>query len=144
MSLFRLLVVIAALTSAAAPMPAAIDVPPPHAALPVPDTRKMIALTFDDVPRAPGAFFTVDERTSRLIAELRTLGVPQVAFFVNPGRIRPGDGAAERIAATRVSIRCTDSTRNVSWVIRSESAWTSMVAARSERASAPSARAQPG
>jgi peptidoglycan/xylan/chitin deacetylase (PgdA/CDA1 family) len=98
MSLFRLLVVIAALTSAAAPMPAAIDLPP-HTALVVPDTRKTIALTFDDVPRAPGAFYTTTERTSRLIAELRTLGVPQAAFFVNPGRIRPGDGAAERIAA---------------------------------------------
>lgn len=99
MSLFRMLVVIAALTSAAAPMPAAIDVVPRAAPPVVPDTRKVIALTFDDVPRAPGAFYTVDERTTRLIAVLRAEGVPQAAFFVNPGRIRPGDGAAERIAA---------------------------------------------
>ena len=98
MSLFRFLVVIAALAGAAVPMSAAMDVPPRSAPV-VPDTRKTIALSFDDVPRAPGAFYTKEERTSRLIAGLHAAGVSQVAFFLNPGRIAKGDGAAERIAA---------------------------------------------
>jgi peptidoglycan/xylan/chitin deacetylase (PgdA/CDA1 family) len=46
---------------------------------------KRIALTFDDIPRAPGAFLTQEERTKRLIAALKKAGVRQGAFFVNPG-----------------------------------------------------------
>lgn len=46
---------------------------------------KRIALSFDDVPRGPGAFYTPSERTARLIAALRTSGVEQAAFFANPG-----------------------------------------------------------
>jgi peptidoglycan/xylan/chitin deacetylase (PgdA/CDA1 family) len=63
--------------------------------------QKRIALTFDDVPRMPGAFFTPDERTRRLIAALRQSGVRQAAFFVNPGNLEQpyGNGGAERIAA---------------------------------------------
>ena len=56
-----------------------------------------IALTFDDVPRDPGAFFSTAERTERLIETLRAEGVEQAAFFVVPGFIaEPGkaDGAA--------------------------------------------------
>ena len=49
--------------------------------------QKRIALTFDDVPRAAGAFLTPDARTRRLIAALRKARVPQVAFFVNPGAL---------------------------------------------------------
>ncbi|MEO9131165.1 MAG: polysaccharide deacetylase family protein [Sphingomonas sp.] len=98
MSLFRFLVVIAALVGAAVPVAVAVDVLP-HSAPTVPDTRKMIALSFDDVPRAPGAFYTKEERTRGLIAGLHAAGVSQVAFFLNPGRIANGDGAAERIAA---------------------------------------------
>jgi peptidoglycan/xylan/chitin deacetylase (PgdA/CDA1 family) len=64
-----------------------------------PMPRKLIALTFDDVPRGPGAFLTPDQRGAKLIAELRAAGVRQAAFFVNPSRVGPGDGDAERIAA---------------------------------------------
>jgi len=70
--------------------------------LPVPAAaQKMIALSFDDVPRGRGAFFTPDERTQRIIAELKKAKAPQAAFFVNPGAIGHGDGVGgeERIAA---------------------------------------------
>lgn len=70
--------------------------------LPVPAAaQKMIALSFDDVPRGRGAFFSPDERTRRIIAELKKAKAPQAAFFVNPGAIGHGDGIGgeERIAA---------------------------------------------
>ena len=70
--------------------------------LPVPAAaQKMIALSFDDAPRGRGAFFTPDERTRRIIAELKKAKAPQAAFFVNPGAIGHGDGAGgeARIAA---------------------------------------------
>lgn len=62
---------------------------------------KRIALTFDDVPRAAGAFFTPDARATRLIAELKRTGVRQAAFFVTPGNLaKPhGAGGEARIAA---------------------------------------------
>lgn len=58
---------------------------------------KRIALSFDDVPRGPGAFLSVEQRDRRLIGELRRLGVRQVALFVNPVRINPGDGHEAQI-----------------------------------------------
>lgn len=66
---------------------------------PVP--AKRIALSFDDVPRQAGAFFTPDERTQRLIAALREAEVTQAAFFVTTGRLDKPDGAGgeARIAA---------------------------------------------
>ncbi|HEV2600431.1 polysaccharide deacetylase family protein [Sphingopyxis sp.] len=70
--------------------------------LPVPAAaQKMIALSFDDAPRGRGAFFTPDERTQRIIAELKKADAPQAVFFVNPAAIGQGDGVggAERIAA---------------------------------------------
>lgn len=60
---------------------------------------KRIALTFDDVPRGPGAFYTPDQRAALLIAGLRKAGVEQAAFFANPGRIGAGNRADERLAA---------------------------------------------
>jgi peptidoglycan/xylan/chitin deacetylase (PgdA/CDA1 family) len=62
---------------------------------------KRIALSFDDVPRGPGAFFTPDARTERLIAELKRAGVRQAAFFVTPGNLAQpwGAGGEARIAA---------------------------------------------
>ncbi len=53
---------------------------------------KRIALTFDDVPRQRGAFFTPEERSARLLAALRTAKVQQAAFFINPGRLEQPDG----------------------------------------------------
>ncbi|WP_162178355.1 serine hydrolase [Parvularcula oceani] len=68
------------------------------AAAPAP---KRIALTFDDVPRAEGAFFGQDERTRRLIGALDEAGVEQAAFFLNPGMLADADkrGGTARIAA---------------------------------------------
>lgn len=63
--------------------------------------QKRIALTFDDVPRFPGAWYTPDERTRRIIAALRKGGVRGAAFFVNPGSLEKPEGAGgeARIAA---------------------------------------------
>jgi peptidoglycan/xylan/chitin deacetylase (PgdA/CDA1 family) len=90
MTLLRLLLALlllplaAACATTAAPDPAA----------------KRIAITFDDIPRQPGAFFTADERTERLIAQLRAARVRQAAFFVNPGSLAQphGEGGERRIA----------------------------------------------
>ncbi|WP_447765399.1 polysaccharide deacetylase family protein [Sphingopyxis panaciterrae] len=61
--------------------------------LPVPAAaQKKIALSFDDVPRARGAFFTPDERTKRIIEGLHRADAPQAVFFVVPGQIDRGDG----------------------------------------------------
>jgi peptidoglycan-N-acetylglucosamine deacetylase len=62
---------------------------------------KRIALSFDDVPRKPGAFFTPDERSQRLIAALRQAKVGQAVFFLNPGRLASpeGTGGEARIMA---------------------------------------------
>ncbi|MEO9462143.1 MAG: polysaccharide deacetylase family protein [Marinomonas sp.] len=63
--------------------------------------EKRVALTFDDIPRQRGAFFTPDERSEKLIAALREAGVDQAAFFVNPGNLEKKDrtGGEARIAA---------------------------------------------
>lgn len=54
--------------------------------------QKQIALSFDDVPRNRGAFFTPDERTQRIIGELQKADAPQAVFFVVPGQIGRDDG----------------------------------------------------
>lgn len=68
---------------------------PAHAA------EKRIALTFDDVPRHAGGFFTPDERAIKLIASLARAGVEQAGFFVTVGNLeRPaGRGGEDRIRA---------------------------------------------
>lgn len=63
--------------------------------------RKLIALSFDDVPRLRGAFLTPKERGEKLLAILKEKQVDQAAFFLNPGQMTEyGDtlGAGERIA----------------------------------------------
>ena len=55
--------------------------------------EKRIALSFDDAPRSSGAFFSPDQRTRRIIAQLKMARVRQAAFFVVPGQIGSGDGA---------------------------------------------------
>jgi peptidoglycan/xylan/chitin deacetylase (PgdA/CDA1 family) len=70
--------------------------------LPVPAAaQKLIALSFDDAPRGRGAFFTPEQRTERIIAELKAADAPQAVFFVNPGALGRGDGVGgeERLAA---------------------------------------------
>lgn len=66
---------------------------------PLPADAKLIALSFDDVPRGPGGYYTPAEREARLIAGLRRAGVEQAAFFVNPGRIGPVNGGEARVRA---------------------------------------------
>lgn len=65
------------------------------------EAQKRIAFTFDDVPRGRGAFFTPDQRTKRLIAQLKRGGVRQAAFYLVPGQIGHDDGIGgeERIKA---------------------------------------------
>src|SRR3954466_8858072 len=75
-----------------APLPAAADAAPVH---------KRIALTFDCLARRPGAYFTPDERTRRLVAALRRFGVRQAALFIIPGNLEQpfGQGMKERSGA---------------------------------------------
>ncbi len=63
--------------------------------------QRRIAFSFDDVPRRPGGFMTVEERTPRLIAALRRSGIRQAAFFINPGHLAEpfGAGGEARILA---------------------------------------------
>ncbi|MDF7777286.1 polysaccharide deacetylase family protein [Sphingomonas sp. AOB5] len=68
-------------------------------AAPPEQARKLIAITFDDAPRAPGAFYTPAQRAEKLIAVMREARVTQAAFFVNSGRVNIGDGDEARIAA---------------------------------------------
>ena len=69
--------------------------------VPTAEPAKRIALTFDDVPRGPGAFLSQEERTRRLIDGLRSARVRQAAFFVNPGFLENPEraGGERRIAA---------------------------------------------
>jgi len=60
---------------------------------------KSIAFSFDDVPRDKGAFLEPDERPRLLIEALKTAGIEQAVFFVNPGRITADDNDAADIAA---------------------------------------------
>jgi peptidoglycan-N-acetylglucosamine deacetylase len=63
---------------------ALLSISPSHA-------QKRIALSFDDIPRSPGVFFTPDERRAKLIAALKQAKVRQAVFFVNPGQLKGGD-----------------------------------------------------
>lgn len=63
--------------------------------------QKRIALSFDDVPRIAGEFFTPDERAIKLIAALDRAGVEQAGFFVTTGNLQEshGVGGEDRIRA---------------------------------------------
>lgn len=65
----------------------------------LPPPTKTIALSFDDAPRAAGAFLDPQDRAGRLLTALRAARVEQVAFYVNPSRINDGDGHAPMIDA---------------------------------------------
>jgi len=60
---------------------------------------KRIAFSFDDAPRGKGAFLEPDERPRLLIEALKTAGIEQAVFFINPGRITSTDTDAADIAA---------------------------------------------
>jgi peptidoglycan/xylan/chitin deacetylase (PgdA/CDA1 family) len=68
---------------------------------PVMADQKRIALSFDDIPRHEGGFFTPNERTIKLIAELDRAGVEQAGFFVTTGNLQKpyGKGGEDRIRA---------------------------------------------
>mgnify|MGYP001814247436 CR=1 FL=1 len=63
--------------------------------------QKRIALSFDDVPRHAGGFFTPDQRAIKLIAALDRAGVEQAGFFVTTGNLEnpDGQGGEDRIHA---------------------------------------------
>lgn len=73
--------------------------PAPPSPIAPPIDAKRIALSFDDVPRGPGAFYDPIQRTGILIGALRDAGVGQAAFFVNPSRIGPRTGGDARVMA---------------------------------------------
>jgi peptidoglycan-N-acetylglucosamine deacetylase len=56
-------------------------------------SRKEIAFTFDDIPRAAGAFLSPSERRRKLIVALGGAGV-KAAFFANPGSLENPDDPA--------------------------------------------------
>ncbi len=60
---------------------------------------KRIAFSFDDAPRGAGAFLEPDTRPGLLIEALKTAGIEQAVFFINPGRITAYDDDAADIAA---------------------------------------------
>lgn len=63
--------------------------------------EKRIAISFDDIPRKAGGFFTTDERAIKLIAALADGGVEQAGFFVTTGNLDKdfGKGGEDRIRA---------------------------------------------
>jgi peptidoglycan/xylan/chitin deacetylase (PgdA/CDA1 family) len=67
-------------------------------AAPKPEPKR-IALSFDDVPRQPGAFLTPDQRTQGILSGLAAAKVKQAVFFVTTGNLdKPeGKGGLERI-----------------------------------------------
>lgn len=62
------------------------------------DGARRIALTFDDAPTGPGAFFSGAERTARIVGHLSEAGVAAAMFFVRTDGIASHGGAA-RLAA---------------------------------------------
>lgn len=66
-----------------------------------PAAQRSIVLSFDDVPRNRGPWFSPEERTRRLIAALAEADVRQAAFFVTTANLDQPDGAGgeARIAA---------------------------------------------
>ncbi len=61
--------------------------------------QKRIAFSFDDTPRAPGAFLDVNQRPAMLLKALQDGGVKGAAFFTNPGRISGINNGAATIFA---------------------------------------------
>jgi hypothetical protein len=67
-----------------------LAVPSGSSAAPKAEPRR-IALSFDDVPRRPGAFLTPDQRTQGIISGLSAAGVKAV-FFVTTGNFDKPEG----------------------------------------------------
>jgi len=77
---------------------------------------KRIALSFDDVPRHAGGFFTPDQRTAELIDALKRAGVEQAGFFVTTGNLEnpDGRGGEDRIHAC---VSAVEALRQDGWEI---------------------------
>lgn len=83
---------------------------------------RKIALTFDDAPRGDGGFFSGEERTGRLIRELKEAGVDEAMFFVKTGHIR-SDADRERLQAyVRAGHRLANHSHSHDWLRRTEAA----------------------
>lgn len=63
------------------------------------DEVKRIAFSFDDGPRAAGAFLNPAQRPQMLISALKEGGVNGAVFFINPARITANNGYDASIAA---------------------------------------------
>ncbi|MEP3227031.1 MAG: polysaccharide deacetylase family protein [Parasphingorhabdus sp.] len=65
------------------------------------DAEKRIAISFDDIPRHAGGFFTPDQRAIKLIAALANAGVKQAGFFITTGNLEKeaGIGGEDRVRA---------------------------------------------
>ena len=61
--------------------------------------RRTIALTFDDVTRGDGPFFTGEQRTRALIQALSLAGVEEAIFFVTTKNVDQAESGAARLQA---------------------------------------------
>ena len=86
-----------------------------------PQARHRIALTFDDAPRGEGGFFSGEERTRRLIRELKRAGVEEAMFFVKTSHIR-SEGDRKRLRQyTDAGHRLANHSHSHRWLSRTES-----------------------
>ena len=82
---------------------------------------RRIALTFDDAPRSKGGFFSGEERTRRLIRELRQAGVDEAMFFVKTAHIRSESDSERLKQYTDAGHRLANHSHSHLWLNRTES-----------------------
>lgn len=86
-----------------------------------PKTTRRIALTFDDAPRSDGGFFGGEERTRRLIQELKQAGVEEAMFFVKTSHIRSESDRKRLRQYTGAGHRLANHSHSHLWLNRTES-----------------------
>jgi len=82
---------------------------------------RRIALTFDDAPRSKGGFFSGEERTRRLIRELRQAGVDEAMFFVKTSHIRSENDRERLRQYTEAGHRLANHSHSHRWLSRTDS-----------------------
>ena len=92
-----------------------------HAAEGKSEATRQIALTFDDAPRSDGGFFSGEERTSRLIRELKLAGVEEAMFFVKTAHIRSESDRERLKQYTDAGHRLANHSHSHLWLNRTES-----------------------
>jgi peptidoglycan/xylan/chitin deacetylase (PgdA/CDA1 family) len=92
-----------------------------HAAEGESEATRQIALTFDDAPRSDGGFFSGEERTSRLIRELKLAGVEEAMFFVKTAQIRSESDRERLRQYTDAGHRLANHSHSHLWLNRTES-----------------------